>query len=61
MAYGFLFRLETPEGAPAEPPTFETVVPSWKAGDEIPLARDRRLRVVGMRERRRRPTAGADC
>jgi hypothetical protein len=46
---GFLFRLETVEGEPAEPPTFETVVPNWRVGDEIPLGR-RSLRVVGKRD-----------
>jgi hypothetical protein len=34
---GFLFRLETPEGAPAEPPTLQTAVPNWRPGDTIPL------------------------
>jgi hypothetical protein len=29
---GFVFRLETPEGIPAHPPTMASVVPSWKAG-----------------------------
>jgi hypothetical protein len=46
---GFMFRLETAEGARAEPPTLETVVPNWKAGDTIPLGR-RMLRVVGIRD-----------
>jgi hypothetical protein len=47
---GFLFRLETPEGVPAEPPTLESAVPNWKAGDRIPLGRGRSLRVVGKRD-----------
>jgi hypothetical protein len=56
---GFLFRLETVDGAPAEPPTFATAVPNWWAGDVISLAR-RQLRVIGKGRRRSRPTAGAD-
>ena len=46
---GFLFRLETEDGAPAEPPTLDTAVPNWRAGDEIPLGR-RALRVVRIRD-----------
>jgi hypothetical protein len=42
---GFLSRLETPEGVPADPPTLASAVPNWKAGDTIPLGR-RMLRVV---------------
>ena len=45
----FLFRLETPEGVSAEPPTFASVVPKWKAGDTITLGRTM-LRVVGVRD-----------
>jgi hypothetical protein len=46
---GFLFRLETPEGMPADPPTIATAAPNWKAGDTIPLGR-RTLRVVRIRD-----------
>jgi hypothetical protein len=46
---GFLFRLETVDGVPAEPPTLESAVPSWKAGHEIHLGR-RTLRVLGIRD-----------
>jgi hypothetical protein len=46
---GFLFRLETVDGAPAEPPTFATAVPSWLPGDTIPLGK-RTLRVIGKRD-----------
>jgi hypothetical protein len=46
---GFLFRLETPEGVPAEPPTVASAVPNWTAGDTIPLG-DRTLRVVRIRD-----------
>ena len=43
------FLLETADGAPADPPTFTTVAPLWRAGDTIPLGR-RTLRVVDVRE-----------
>jgi hypothetical protein len=46
----FLFKLETVEGAPAEPPTLTTVVPNWRPGDEIPLGRTS-LRVVALRDK----------
>ena len=45
----FLFRLETADGAPAEPPTLTSAVPNWRPGDTIPLG-PRTLRVVGVRE-----------
>jgi hypothetical protein len=46
----FLFRLETPDGAPAEPPTLTSAVPNWRVGDTIPLGHSRALRVVGVRD-----------
>ena len=49
MAAGFLFRLETPNGEPAEPPTLASAVPNWKASDVIPLG-PKALRVVGIRD-----------
>jgi hypothetical protein len=45
----FLFRLETPNGGPAEPPTLTSAVPSWRPGDTIPLG-SRTLRVIGVRD-----------
>ena len=45
----FLFKLETADGAPAEPATLSTAVPNWNPGDTIPLGR-RELRVVGIRD-----------
>jgi hypothetical protein len=45
----FLFKLETPEGAPADPPTFRTAVPSWRVGDEIPRGGRPSLRVIEVR------------
>jgi hypothetical protein len=45
----FLFKLESADGEPAEPPELSTVVYTWKAGDEIPLGQ-RLLRVIGLRD-----------
>jgi hypothetical protein len=46
---GFVFRLVWADGSPAEPPTLKSAVPNWRAGDTIPLARDRMLRVLETR------------
>jgi hypothetical protein len=46
---GFLFKLETSDGKPAEPPTLATAVPNWRAGDRIPLGGSA-LRVVEVRD-----------
>jgi hypothetical protein len=46
---GFLFRLETEDGAPAEPPTLSSAVPNWREGDTIHLGK-RTLRVIGKRD-----------
>ena len=46
---GFLFRLETEDGAPAVPPTLSSAVPNWGEGDTIHLGK-RTLRVVGKRD-----------
>jgi hypothetical protein len=32
----FSFRLEDEDGVSADPPTFKTAVPNWRAGDTIP-------------------------
>jgi hypothetical protein len=45
----FLFRLQTADGAPAEPPKLDSAVPNWKAGDTIPLG-PKTLRVVSVRD-----------
>jgi hypothetical protein len=45
----FLFKLETADGAPAEPPSLTTAVPNWRSGDTIPLGH-RILRVVHVRD-----------
>jgi hypothetical protein len=44
----FTFRLEQADGTPAEPPTIESTVTNWRAGETIPIGRDRSLRVVGI-------------
>jgi hypothetical protein len=46
---GFLFRLETADGAPAEPSTLTTAVPDWPTGSQIYFGR-RTLRVIGRRD-----------
>jgi hypothetical protein len=45
----FRFKLETADGAAADPPTLSTAVPNWRPGDTIPLGRGSSLRVVGVR------------
>jgi hypothetical protein len=45
----FLFRLETRDGLPAEPPTLSAAVPNWNVGDCVYLG-ERTLRVVGKRD-----------
>jgi hypothetical protein len=45
----FLFRLETIEGEPAEPPILSAAVPNWKPGDTIHLGR-KTVVVVGRRD-----------
>jgi hypothetical protein len=46
---GFLFRLETTEGEPADPPTFSAAVPDWKPGHTMHV-RGRTYVVVGTRD-----------
>ena len=46
---GFLFRLETVEGEPADPPTLSAAVPDWKPGHTIHLGH-KTLVVVGKRD-----------
>jgi hypothetical protein len=45
----FIFRLETADGAPADPPTLHSAVPNWSPGHEIFFGR-RTLRVIGARD-----------
>jgi len=46
---GFLFRLETRDGEPAEPSTLRAAVPDWPIGSRICLGR-RTLCVVDRRD-----------
>jgi len=46
---GFLFRLETRDGSPAEPSTLSAAVPNWNEGDSVYLG-NRTLLVVGKRD-----------
>ena len=47
---GFLFRLETPDGSPAEPPTLSAARPDWAIGDRDCIFLGRRtLRIVDRR------------
>jgi len=41
--------LERREGSLADPPSFETTVLVWRAGDSIPLGRNRSLRAIETR------------
>jgi hypothetical protein len=45
----FLFKLETTDGVPAEPPTLSSAVPNWRPGDTMPLG-GKSLRVVELRD-----------
>jgi hypothetical protein len=45
----FTYRLEQEDGTPADPPVLHTAVPTWQAGDTIPLGADRTLRVIETR------------
>ena len=45
----FTFKLEQPDGTPADPPQVRLGVYSWKPGDTITLGR-RSLRVVDVRD-----------
>jgi hypothetical protein len=42
----FVYKLEHSDRTPANPPTFHTAVPTWQAGDTIPLGAGRALRVI---------------
>ena len=45
----FTYRLETKDGKPADPPVLHTAVPTWSAGDTIPLGPGNALRVIETR------------
>jgi len=44
----FTFALVNEDGTPADPATFVTAVPSWKAGDTFLLRPGRVLRIVAI-------------
>ena len=46
---GFTYKLEHPDGTPAEPPTLTSAVPNWGPDDTIPLGGGRTLRVLATR------------
>jgi hypothetical protein len=46
----FIFKLVLEDGTPANPPRLDTGVPNWRAGDVIPIGRDRVLRVFDSRQ-----------
>ena len=50
MSLGYHFRLQLPDGSPADPPTYKSSTLVWHQGDVIPLGRGRRLRVLGVRD-----------
>jgi hypothetical protein len=45
----FTYRLEKEDGTPADPPVLHTAVPTWRAGETIPLGAGRALRVIETR------------
>lgn len=46
----FTFKLENPDGSPADPPTLRSAVPNWEIGDQIPMGPGKpALVVVGLR------------
>jgi hypothetical protein len=46
----FTFKLEHPDGTPADPPTLRSAVPNWEIGDKIPFGPGKpALLVVGIR------------
>jgi hypothetical protein len=45
----FTYKLVQEDGTPADPPMLDTAVSSWRAGDTIPLGRDKTLRVIATR------------
>ena len=46
----YAFKLEQPDGTPADPPSIMLGVYLWHPGDEITLGADRSLRVVDVRD-----------
>ena len=46
----FTFRLELPNGEPADPPTIGVAVPDWRPGDPVFINPALRYRVIEVRE-----------
>jgi hypothetical protein len=46
----YSFRLQRTDGKPADPPTYRSLVLTWKQGEIIELGGGRRLRVLGVRD-----------
>ena len=46
----FAYKLEYEDGTPADPPSFQTSVPTWRPGDTLPLGQGRSLRVIDTRQ-----------
>jgi hypothetical protein len=46
----FTIRLEQADGTPVEPPSIESTVTNWRAGDTIPISAGRSLRVIRVRD-----------
>jgi len=44
------FKLQRPDGTPADPPTPQAAVPNWRPGDTVTLGAGRSLRVVAVRD-----------
>jgi hypothetical protein len=45
----FTFKLESPDGTPADPRILRTAVPNWSRGDRIALDANQTLEVSDMR------------
>jgi hypothetical protein len=46
----FQFRLELPDGEPADPPSFATGVPNWRPGDTLVVNPTLQYRVLEVRD-----------
>jgi hypothetical protein len=58
----FTFKLEHPEGTPADPPTLRSAVPNWEIGDKIPFGPSKpALLVVGVRNASEPTHQSASC
>jgi len=47
---GFHYKVEAAEGEPTDRPQFQSAIPGWAAGDEIPVRVGRTLVVLAVRE-----------